>query len=163
FSKMRGYVARMALVMHFAGWAAGEDVADEIDVPSIESAVAIIEFFKHEARRVYAMLDEGEDDREQRRLVEWMTDKGGEVSVRDLTTSGPRLYRSDHPAAKAALDALAEAGVGEWSPYSSGPGRPSLKFRLLDGSSGSGIKTPASDISDNGIDSASSGDEFVEV
>ena len=37
-------------------------------------------WFKHEARRVYAMLGETDDDRDQRRLVEWIERKGGSTT-----------------------------------------------------------------------------------
>ncbi|HEX8875271.1 MAG TPA: DUF3987 domain-containing protein [Phycisphaerales bacterium] len=143
WSKLEGYAARLALVIHLTRWAAGDATLSDpsrVDSASIASGVALARWFGDEARRVYAILSESDDDRETRRLVEWIERKGGTATVRDLTR-GPREYRDTAKATKA-LGKLVAAGVGRWEPNTRG--RPTDRFRLLSrrGDIGDGDKTP---------------------
>jgi hypothetical protein len=143
WSKLEGYAARLALIVHFARWAAGDDSlqdAERIDADSMARAVTLAEWFKHEARRVYGVLAETDEQRDQRQLVEWIQRKGGTVTARDLQR-GPRPYRVGN-AAETALQELAKAGYGTWqdSPTNTDGGRPTRAFRL--GDSGDGDETP---------------------
>ena len=73
--------------MHFVRWAAGDRTlrtSDAVDEASIAAGVALSRWFGHEARRVYAMLAESDDDRDRRRLVDLIRGKGGSVTPRDL-------------------------------------------------------------------------------
>jgi hypothetical protein len=83
--KLEQYAARLALVIHYARWAAGE-VADELrlDRQSIEAGIALAEWFKYEARRVYCVLDQTDPERERRELVEWIERRGGMVTAREV-------------------------------------------------------------------------------
>jgi hypothetical protein len=65
WSKLEEFAARLAVVVHFTRWAAG-DVADEtrLGVSSMEAGIILAKWFKHEARRVYAMLDESDAERD---------------------------------------------------------------------------------------------------
>ena len=119
WSKLEEVAARLALVVHCVRGAAEEpDLPVAVDAESMKRAITITEWFKHEARRVYAMLDETEGDTEQRKLVEWIGQKGGSVTARELQR-GPRQYRIADIAEKA-LDDLAQAGLGYWSPIPTG-------------------------------------------
>ena len=118
-SKLEEVAARLALVIHCVRGAAGEpDMHAAVDTESMRRAIAITEWFKHEARRVYAMLDETEGDSEQRKLVEWIERKGGSVTARELQR-GPRQYRVAD-IAEQALDDLEKAGLGYWSTIPTG-------------------------------------------
>ena len=133
WSKLEGYPPRLALVIHFARWAAGDpdlQSPDTIDAQSIAAAVKLAQWFKHEARRVYAMLSESDTDRDQRRLIEWIERKGGAVTVRDVQ-QGNRQYRTACDA-EAALAELVKAGCGCWQEAPTTPkgGRPSRVFHL---------------------------------
>lgn len=131
WAKLEGYAARFALVHHLVRRAAGENVGDEIDAVSIAAGVKLSRWFAHEARRVYAVLGETEEDRARRQLIEWIERRGGAVTVRELTHSFGH-YRGQTSEAKADLDALAEAGFGAWEYLAPGPkgGRPSARFVL---------------------------------
>jgi len=111
-AKMQGYVLRLALVLHLAEQAGGGAVEDAIDQRSIDAAIRLVEWHAGEAERVYGMFAESEDDREHRRLIEWIEGKGGSVTARDVTRNLRAYPTTDD--AKAALNALAEAGYGEW-------------------------------------------------
>ncbi len=135
WSKLEGYAARLALVVHLTRWAAGDatlrdpERADEV---SIAAGVALSRWFGNEARRVYAILSESDEDRKTRQLVEWIKRKGGTVTPRDVT-KGMRAYRNDPEAAERALSALVEAGIGVWEIDTPGPngGRPTRRFKLV--------------------------------
>ena len=133
WSKLEEYAARLALVIHFIRWAANDpDLADAdiVDVASMEAGIALTKWFKHEALRTYAFLDETDEERDERRLADWITRKGGSATVREIQ-AGCRWLR---PAgmADAALEALAKAGRGCWRdlPSDAKGGRPTRAFVL---------------------------------
>lgn len=135
WSKLEGYAARLALVVHLTRWAAGDATlgdSERVDAASIGAGVRLARWFGDEARRVYAILGETDELRESRRLVEWIDRKGGTATVRDLTR-GPREYRGDPERAAKALGDLVAAGVGRWEvdDHDGGRGRPADRFRLL--------------------------------
>jgi hypothetical protein len=81
WSKLEEYAARLALVVHFARWAAGDPVhnrGDVLDAESMQAGIVLVERFKHEARRVYAILGESVESRNDRLLVEWLQRRAGE-------------------------------------------------------------------------------------
>lgn len=136
WSKLEGYAARLALVIHFVRWAEGDPsltTVDEIDVKSIAAGVSLSRWFGNEASRVYAILSESDEDREWRQLVEVIQRKGGSVTVRDIMRSS-RVY-SDSEAAQQALDELVMAGYGRWESPAIGPvgGHPTRRFVLTSG------------------------------
>ena len=131
WSKLEEYAARLALVIHYARWASGENVEEFVlDAHSMKAGITLAKWFKHEAKRVYAMLDETDADRDQRRLLEWIESKGGKVTVREVQMGYWRLRKSG--AAEAALDELVKAGYGTWTYAKTSPkgGRPSRIFVL---------------------------------
>lgn len=131
WSKLEEYAARLALVVHFTRWAAG-DVADEgrLDVASMNAGIMFAKWFKHEARRLYAMLDESDAERDLRRLVDWIGRNGGTATPRQVQ-QGCRWLK-DPGAAETALEELAKAGRGTWRdvPTTAKGGRPARSFVL---------------------------------
>ncbi len=131
-SKLEGGAARLALVVHLGRWAAGEEVpVDLIDAESMTRGIRLARWFADEAKRVYARLDEPEEERADRELLELIQRKGGSITARELKES-TRRYR-EAGAAQDALDGLVHDGLGEWFSTTPGPegGRPSRRFRLL--------------------------------
>lgn len=161
WSKLEGYAARLALVVHLIRWAAGDPLVPTpttpVDEASIAAGVVLSRWFGDEARRVYAILAESDGDRETRRLAEWIERKGGAVTVRDLT-HGDRAYRGEPEAAERALSALVEAGIGRWETDAHGPkgGRPAQRFRLV--STVTVTETPANTTKDAGNGDGDTGD-----
>lgn len=85
WSKLEGYAARLALVIHYVRWAIDDPTlatVGEIDAKSIEAGASLSRWFGNEARRVYAILGESSEQRDQRRLIELIQRKGGSVTVR---------------------------------------------------------------------------------
>jgi hypothetical protein len=132
WSKLEEYAARLALVVHFARWAANDPTlanADRVDVDSMGAGIRLAQWFKHEARRVYRMLDETDAERDQRRLVEWIGRKGGSVTSREVQ-QGCRWLK-EPGAAEAALEELVKAGRGSWEQSPAGQrGQPTRRFKL---------------------------------
>lgn len=165
WSKLEGYAARLALVVHLTRWAAGDATLRDparVDEASIAAGVVLARWFGDEARRVYAILAESDDDREARRLVEWIERKGGTVTARDLT-HGVRAYRGNPDAAERALSALVEAGIGRWEVNAHGPkgGRPAQRFRLV--STVTVTETPANAGKNGGIGDGDTGDTATDA
>jgi len=144
WSKLEGYAARLALVVHLVR-AAAEDPTlespDHIDEQSVAAGVHLSRWFAAEALRVYALLDEEEEVRERRRLVERIELHGGEVAVRDWQRL--RSHRTVAEA-EAELAGLVEAGLGRWRTTPRGPkgGRPSRRFVLAGWPHGSDTTSP---------------------
>ena len=144
WSKLEGYAARLALIIHcvrVVARAPGMGDAGYIDEQSIKAGATISRWFGAEAKRIYAALHEEEEDREQRRLVELIRNKGGEVTVRELMQASQQ-YRGSANVAESALKELADIGWGRWQtvPGGAAGGRPSRKFVLTDDRGGN--KTP---------------------
>lgn len=158
WSKLEGYAARLALVVHLTRWAASDATLRDparVDEASIAAGVVLARWFGDEARRVYAILGESDEGRESRRLVEWIDRKGGTATVRDLTR-GPREYRGDPERAAKALGELVAAGVGRWEvdDHAGGRGRPADRFRLL---------SRRGDTGDGDVNSGNAGDRGISV
>lgn len=134
WSKLEGYAARLALVVHFIRWAADDPTLsnlDAVDAESVAAGVAFSRWFGKEARRLYAAMGESAEDQDRRRLAEWIRGRGGSVSSRNLT-HGLRRFRGATKEAESALDDLVEEGWGRWmypEPAKTG-GRPTRRFQL---------------------------------
>lgn len=137
WSKLEEYAARLALVVHFIHWAAGESAldAETLDADSMAAGIDLATWFKAETRRVYSALARTDEERQQSRLVEWIRQRGGSVTAREAQMT-LRDYRRTGEA-DAALEALAKAGIGHWHYPTGGRGRPTRVFILA-------TKTPAS-------------------
>jgi DNA polymerase I-like protein with 3'-5' exonuclease and polymerase domains len=132
FSKLEAYAARFTLLHHVVTYTA-LDVDDlrEIGSKSVEAGIRLCHWFAAEARRIYATLTESADERDARRLIEWVRSRGGRVTAKELQRSNSRKYPIAETATLA-LDALAEARYGEWvdRPPDAKGGRPTRDFVL---------------------------------
>jgi hypothetical protein len=135
WSKLEGYAARLALVIHLTRWAANDPTlttAEAVDSTSMEAGIRLSRWFGHEARRVYEMLEESPEARNRRRLVELIRGKGGSITARDLMRSSRQYVTADQT--EAVLEELAKAGIGRWEDVGSTAqgGRPSRRFVLFE-------------------------------
>jgi DNA polymerase I-like protein with 3'-5' exonuclease and polymerase domains len=131
FAKLEAYAARFALLHHVVNRVArGEDDRAPVERESVEAGIALCRWFANEARRIYSMLTESREERETRRLVEWVRTRGGRVTAKQLQQATSKYRTAD--AAALALDALAQAGYGEWEdrPPGARGGRPTKVFVL---------------------------------
>jgi len=133
WSKLEEYPARLALVIHFARWAADDprlQTPDAVDADSIKAGIRLGQWFKHETRRVYAILSESDTQREQRQLMEWIEGKGGSATAREVQQGNRSVVTSTD--AENTLDELVKAGYGCWQDLTTTAkgGRPSRVFVL---------------------------------
>jgi DNA polymerase I-like protein with 3'-5' exonuclease and polymerase domains len=113
-SKLEAYAARFALVHHVVScvWLEVDDRRD-VGVESVEAGVTLCRWFAREARRIYRILSESTEDRETRRLVEFLQGRGGKIAMRELMRANCRRY-PDAATAESALATLVEAGLARW-------------------------------------------------
>lgn len=133
WAKLKGYAARLALVIHLTRWASGDesvpDPTTPVDKDSIAAGVALARWFGGEAKRVYAAMKQGGEDEHFRKLIEWIENRGGTCSVNDMVRD-KREYRHNRDGAEADLMELVRRGAGEWDKRQK-TGRPSQRFRLF--------------------------------
>jgi DNA polymerase-1 len=88
WSKLRGYAARLALIVHYIRWACGEIDYEDVDGESMTRAAALVAYFKSHARKVYAVIDADSRIALARRLLR--------IIVRDRVTQITRrdAYRA---------------------------------------------------------------------
>lgn len=127
WSKLEGYAARFALIIHLLRWAAGDpsvpDPMTPVDEKSVAAGVVMTRWFGAEAMRVYATLDETEEEREIRELVDWIARHGGSVTVHRLTHDY-RRYKGKPEKALSDLNLAAAAGYGVWEVVQNPKGGP---------------------------------------
>jgi hypothetical protein len=128
WSKLSGYAARLALVGQCAHDPNVELVSGEV----MRAACALARWFGNEALRIYASLGETQEQRETRKLVEFIESRGRAVTVREVMQSYWPL-KNQREEAEAALNGLAKIGRGKWEPVptTAKGGKPTRVFRLL--------------------------------
>ncbi len=135
WSKLYGGAARLALVLHCVRQIANDPRnpplldPNAIDQHSMKAAIRLAQWFAHEARRLFAVLQETESHTQQRQLVELIQRRGGVVSVREWQRV---RNHSSAAAAEAELELIVENGSARWEPSEPGGrgGRPSKRLVL---------------------------------
>jgi len=131
WSKLSAYSARLALV----GQLMCDPDAKEISGDVMRAACELARWFGNEAERIYALIAETPEQRERRRLIEFIQSRGGIVSVRDLVTyyrAIKNLGAGGTEKATGMLNGLVQNGYGKWEEIRpEGRGRPTRVFRLL--------------------------------
>ncbi len=128
WSKLEETPARLALVLHCSQLVNGGP--DKVSAETMQAGIDLATWFKRETRRVYAMLSETEDQRESRRLVEWLQQHGGSATARQVQQGCHWLKGSG--LADEALEDLASRQYGRWEfPSTTNKGgRPTRMFVL---------------------------------
>jgi hypothetical protein len=128
WSKLSGYAARLALV----GQLARDPNAEIVTGDTMKAACDLAGWFGREGERIYALIAETPEQREQRRLIEFIVSRGGSVTVREVTQSF-RPLKNKREEAEAAFNKLVAAKLENWGPISTTDkgGRPTRKFQLL--------------------------------
>jgi hypothetical protein len=85
---------------------------DTVDEISMAAGIALSRWFGQEAKRVYAMLSESEEEQTIRELVDLVGRLGGHATPRDLLHHS-RKYKQAHDAENA-LTMLKSKGYGDW-------------------------------------------------
>ncbi len=153
WSKLRGYVARFALVLqlvrHAEDGTLNPTLPVTVDDESTHAAIELVYWFGNETRRIYQSMNQTEDSKQIQLLMDLIQTKGGMVTLRQAMRNGP-CYKSKQSAVTA-FERLEREGYGEV--ISSHPtvngGRPSVIFRA-NGSYGDGgtVNQPYSSMCD---------------
>ena len=133
WSKLEGYSARLALVHHLIRVAANDPSVcdpDTVDEISMAAGIALSRWFGQEAKRVFALLGEAEEDRANRELIELIERLGGTVTGRDLLRHSRKFRKAKD--AEDALQLLVNLEKGDWQPRpaTGQGGRPTTVFVL---------------------------------
>jgi hypothetical protein len=120
WAKLEGYAARFALIFHCVRQAAGAKDSDHVDLEDIGYGIALTQWFGAETLRVYRAMTQSDEDRQKNELLAWIADRGGRVTVRDLT-HGLRRYRDQADQAETDLNSLVTEARGSWAHVRSGP------------------------------------------
>ena len=149
WAKLTGYAARLALVGEMAAWASGGDYEPPtgISATSMKAGITLARWFSAETKRIYAMLNESDDQRQVRELVDYLRQQNVAVTARHLTR-GPRRFRGNTDLAQRELQKLFDLGLGRWVNQGTGEhgGRPTQAFQLIEQSPGDetpGDETPS--------------------
>ena len=112
-SKLECYAPRFALIIHLVREAAVDPSVEDIervDFQSMKIAIELVEWFKHETRRVYSMLAMDETQQENQRVIDWINQRGGAITLREFSR-GLKKY-NNHNRASQKLKELEKSGVG---------------------------------------------------
>jgi hypothetical protein len=133
--KLCGLVLRVALILHALGtWAKRGTPGDHphIDAEAMRAAIYWGDYLTEAHRHAEAVILNADGMRTTERLADWIKSQGGRVSASEVA-HGLRAYRNNPDGARAALQALADAGRGgfEWDQSPKG-GPPTERFVLTE-------------------------------
>lgn len=137
WSKLEGYAARFALLIHLVRYAANDPTlkySDQIDEDCLAAAIEISRWFGDEASRIYATIGartETREQRERRLLIRTIKSVARGITARELMRHC-RRYRSSVADAQAALESLVRDNLGIWQNRTTTGkgGRPTQEFVL---------------------------------
>ncbi|MGE3241373.1 MAG: DUF3987 domain-containing protein [Pirellulales bacterium] len=135
WSKLRAYAARLALIWQMAQWSDLDFDLSRTDLRispfAMRHAIRLTEWFKGEARRIYQLFGETDQDSARRDLMATIKRNGGAITARDLMRRSWR-YKTV-AAAEAALADLVRVDLASMQTVrsSSRGGRPTTLFILL--------------------------------
>ncbi len=129
-AKIEEIPLRVGLILHCVRFATGDCTVDKIDAETMRAAINIANWHMAEAERIYEIMATESTSRSQRELAEWIKNRGGAVTARDVVT-GKRSVKTTEQATER-LNLLEAAGYGVWRdiPTTGKGGRPSRKFVL---------------------------------
>ena len=133
FAKLEGYVPRLALLFHLVKWAesGNDDSQSPVDLDSVESAITVVEWFRHEQERVYNLLGFAKVGPNDAKLIELIRKHDGRMTPNELRRYS-RKYRDDPEGAEMALQGLVDGEKGAWKTIGMGEqgGKPARIFEL---------------------------------
>lgn len=112
--KSIAYAARLSLIMHMLRWACGEtENNQQIETEAIRAGCHLANYFNSQYELVYKRLHDRPDDVRAEELLEWISKKGGKVTVRDIMQYGPNWLRKSSDIVKKLQD-LEDRGFGKY-------------------------------------------------
>jgi len=134
WAKLTGYAPRFALIYELANWAAlcGDPPPTHVSAEAVQAGIELAKWFSYETKRIYAILEECDEARGLRELVDYIRRQGGTITARQVAR-GPRRYRNNSEQAEADLQRLVDSRAGHWAnrPSADDGGRPTRTFCLF--------------------------------
>jgi hypothetical protein len=109
WAKLRSYLARIALVLHFAWLLQTDGDEGDLQAATVERAVKLINYFKSHLRLVYARLRQTPEDSELLEALDWARKHGGRCTALQLLRA---RKAANAEKARKLLKELAERGYG---------------------------------------------------
>lgn len=134
WTKLRGYAARLALVLELGRWSDSDydEAPSVVQLPSVGGAIDLVTWFGGQARRVYELTHTDAAEDSVQRTIEIVRRQGGAITARRLC----KFDRSVGTVADAnrRLLELVALEWGRWKnvPPSKNGGRPTRRFVLGD-------------------------------
>jgi hypothetical protein len=130
-AKLEGYAARFALLLAQVEYHSGINPYEQVNESHIARAEKLVEWFSHEANRVYAYVQADQVQIENDHLLDLIMRKGGKITARELLRSNPGKMKSSVNC-QAILENLVSRGLGFWNTGGVGAkgGRPVKVFNL---------------------------------
>jgi hypothetical protein len=72
YAKMKGYAARLGLILHFLRHVHNEVGEEDVDSDSLDRAAQLVTYFQSHACKVYAIIDADEKIADARRVLRWL-------------------------------------------------------------------------------------------
>lgn len=116
WSKLEEIPLRLSLIFHCVESVTSGEMTEKVSAETMQNAIELTNWFKNESLRVYRLFD-SEDSGEpahnqtEQRLIKFIRDQGGMVSVRD-TMRGMSFKTVDKT--ERALSELVKKGAAEW-------------------------------------------------
>jgi len=122
-----GAGARLALIIHVCRVVTGETDSEAVDEQSVTAAIALVNYFKMHAKRVYACLRSTRADQRAETALRWIHAHGGVCTVRDLQRHRVAGITRASQAEKLLRD-LIDLGTGELREHRLSSGRTQRVF-----------------------------------
>lgn len=113
WSKLEETPARLAIILHSVRQVtSGVEDHWQIDELTMQTAINLAEWFKHETLRIGRLLAEPDELRQSRHLASWLHSQGGTITARDLFRKRRDIQTTEQ--AESLLIELVAAGFGSW-------------------------------------------------
>jgi hypothetical protein len=113
WSKLEEIPARLAIILHcFRQVTTGVVDHFEVDDRTMSAAITLTEWFKSECLRITRLLTEPDEEREARHLIDWIRERGGQITARDLCKYRRDINSSEEAESK--LVYLVSIRAGYW-------------------------------------------------
>ncbi len=133
WSKLIGYVPRLALLFHIVDQTAVDaDITQSISAETVKDAIRLVEWFKSEAGRLYASIDDTDEERQLVEIADWIKRKhNGECTPSQIVQGIKHVKTVDD--AELAAHKLIKSGLAVWDvvkPGASG-GQPKRVIQII--------------------------------
>lgn len=112
WAKMKGYTARLCLIIHLVRYYDGETKSKKVDAESVYMAAALAYYFKAHAARFCGKLNQVLCTALYDRIIKWANKHNKqEIETRDIYTA---KITPDAPTTRAVLDKMVDRDLGKW-------------------------------------------------